>query len=149
MAGSRSEFAVDKSSVTIAPWPEPMGENSTAEATMTTLMEVIENVRSIRGELNVPIGAFVEVHIQCPDAEIRDRLETHLAQYLPAFTRVAGVTIAETLQKPPASAEAVIGELAIYIPLAEVIDLDAEHARLSKRASAGSQGRNSSTKDFR
>ena len=61
------------------------------------------------------------------------RLETYLAQYLPAFTRVAGITIAETLQKPPASAEAVIGELAIYIPLADVIDLDAEHARLTKR----------------
>ena len=131
--GSRSEFASDKSSVTIAPWPEPMGENSTAEATMATLMEVIESIRSIRGELNVPMGASVEVHIQCPDAEIRDRLERYLAQYLPAFTRIAGVTIAETLQKPPAAAEAVIGELAIYIPLADVIDLDAEHARLSKR----------------
>ena len=131
--GSSSEFGVDKSSIVIASWPEPMGENSMAEATMATLMEVIENIRSIRGELNVPIGASVEVHIQAPDAEIRYRLETYLAQYLPAFTRVAGITIAETLQKPPASAEAVIGELAIYIPLADVIDLDAEHARLTKR----------------
>ena len=131
--GSRSEFAVDKSSIAIAPWPAPMGENATAETTMATLMEVIESVRSIRGELNVPMGASVEVHIQCPDAEIRDRLEMYLAQYLPAFTRVAGVIIAERLQKPPASAEAVIGELAVYIPLADVIDLDAEHARLSKR----------------
>ena len=131
--GRRNEFAVDKSSVAIASWPEPIGENATAEATMATLMEVIESVRSIRGELNVPMGASVEVHIQCPDAEIRDRLEMYLAQYLPAFTRVAGVIIAERLQKPPASAEAVIGELAVYIPLADVIDLDAEHARLSKR----------------
>ena len=56
-----------------------------------------------------------------------------MAQYLPAFTRVADITIAESLSKPPASAEAVIGELAIYIPLADIIDLDAEHARLSKR----------------
>ena len=120
-------------SVTIAPWPESKGENSTAEATMATLMEVIESIRSIRGELNVPIGASVEVHIQSPNSEVRERLETYLAQYLPAFTRVAGITIAESLQKPPASAEAVIGELAIYIPLADVIDLDAEHARLSKR----------------
>lgn len=131
--GSSSESALDKNSVTVAPWPEPMGENPTAEATMATLMEVIESIRSIRGELNVPIGASVEIHIQSPDAEIRDRLETYLAQYLPAFTRVASVTIAETLQKPPASAESVIGNLAIYIPLANVIDLDAEHARLSKR----------------
>lgn len=120
-------------SVTIAPWPEPAGEDLTAETTMATLTEVIESIRSIRGELNVPIGASVEVHIQSPNTEIRERLETYLEQYLPAFTRVADITIAESLQKPPASAEAVIGELAIYIPLADVIDLDAEHARLSKR----------------
>ncbi|MXV76297.1 valine--tRNA ligase [Candidatus Poribacteria bacterium] len=123
----------DDKSVTIAPWPEPTGENSTAETTMATLTEVIESIRSIRGELNVPIGASVAVHIQSPNSEVRERLETYLSQYLPAFTRVADITIAESLQKPPASAEAVIGELAIYIPLADVIDLEAEQARLSKR----------------
>ncbi len=123
----------EAASVTIAAWPEPKGAHPTAEVTMRTLMEVIESIRSIRGELNVPIGASVEVHIQSPNSEVRERLETYLAQYLPAFTRVAAITIAESLQKPPASAEAVIGELAIYIPLAEIIDLDAEHARLSKR----------------
>ena len=120
-------------SVTIAPWPEAKSENPTAETTMATLTEVIESIRSIRGELNVPIGAAVEVHIQSPNTEVRECIETYLGQYLPAFTRVASITIAESLQKPPASAEAVIGELAIYIPLADVIDLDAEHARLSKR----------------
>jgi valyl-tRNA synthetase len=120
-------------SVTVSSWPEPIGENPTAKTTMTTLMEVIDSVRSIRGELNVPIGASVEVHIQSPNAEVRERLETYLAQYLPAFTRLADLTIAESLPKPHASAEAVIGELAIYIPLADIIDLEAEHARLSKR----------------
>ena len=123
----------DANSITIAPWPEPTGENSTAETTMATLTEVIESIRSIRGELNVPIGASVEVHIQSPNSQVRERLEMYLSQYLPAFTRVADITIAESLQKPPASAESVIGELAIYIPLAEVIDLEAEQARLSKR----------------
>ena len=131
--GSSGGSAADRSSVTVAPWPEPLGENPTAETTMATLMEVIESIRSIRGELNVPIGASVEIHIQSPDAEVRKRLETYLPQYLPAFTRVADITIAETLQKPPASAEAVIGQLAIYIPLANVIDLDTERERLSKR----------------
>jgi valyl-tRNA synthetase len=131
--GSSGESAIDKSSVTVASWPEPIGENPTAETTIATLMEVIESIRSVRGELNVPIGASVEIHIQAPDAEVRRRLETYLPQYLPAFTRVADIIIAETLQKPPASAEAVIGKLAIYIPLANVIDLDAEHERLSKR----------------
>ena len=131
--GSGGQFGIDESSVTTALWPEPIGENPTAETTMATLMEVIESIRSIRGELNVPIGASVEIRIQSPDAEVRERLERYLPQYLPAFTRVADIMIAETLQKPPASAEAVIGKLAIYIPLANVIDLDVEHERLSKR----------------
>ncbi len=133
LSHSSSEFAVNTDSVAVASWPEPIGEDPMAEATMATLMEVIESIRSIRGELNVPIGTSVNIHIQSPDAEVRNWLETYLPQYLPAFTRVAGITIAETVQKPPASAEAVIGDLAIYMPLANVIDLQAERARLSKR----------------
>ena len=123
----------ENTSVTIAPWPTPAAQNPSAEATMETLMKVIDNIRSIRGELNVPIGAAVEVHIQSPNIEIRERLETYLEHYLPAFTRVESITIADSLPKPPASAEAVIGDTAIYIPLAGVIDLDAEIARLTKR----------------
>ena len=125
--------ANDKKSVCIAPWPEPAGAHPEAEATMAAVMTVIESVRSIRGELNVPLGASVEVLIQSPDANLRAQLATHLSHYLPAFTKVKDITVAETVQKPPASAEAVIGELVLYIPLAGVIDLDAERARLNKR----------------
>ena len=121
------------SSITVSAWPEPTGRNIEAETTMATIMEVIESVRSIRGELNVPIGASVDVHIQSPNAEMRERLETHLAQYLPTFTKVGCINIASSIPKPRASAEAVIGELTIYIPLADIIDMDAEHVRLSKR----------------
>jgi valyl-tRNA synthetase len=131
--GGNNMFADDNASVTVAPWPKPTTENPTAETTMATVMEVIDNIRSIRGELNVPIGANVDIHIQSPNAEVRDRLETYLEQYLPAFTRVESIIIAESLPKPTASAEAVIGELAIYIPLEDVIDLEAEQARLTKR----------------
>ncbi|MYG00694.1 valine--tRNA ligase [Candidatus Poribacteria bacterium] len=120
-------------SITIAPYPKPTTQNPTVEATMASVMEIIDNIRSIRGELNVPMGASVEVHIQAPNTEVRSRLETYLEQYLPAFTRVDGITIAESLPKPSNSAEAVIGDLAIYIPLAGVIDLEAEQARLTKR----------------
>lgn len=130
---SRINSSNENAAVTVAPWPQPSEQNPSAEATMDTLMKVIDNIRSIRGELNVPLGAAVEVHIQSPDAEIRERLEMYLEHYLPAFTRVESITIAESLPKPPASAEAVMGEMAIYIPLAGVIDLEAEKARLTKR----------------
>ncbi|MYB63459.1 valine--tRNA ligase [Candidatus Poribacteria bacterium] len=120
-------------SVTVAPFPKPKEKNSTAEATMSILMQVIDNIRSIRGELNVPIGASIDVFIQSPDKEVRSQLETYLGHFLPAFTRVEKIEIGETMVKPAASAEAVIGNLVIYVPLAGVIDFDAEKARLTKR----------------
>ncbi len=131
--GANSSASDVNASITIAPYPKPATQNPDAEATMASVMEVIDNIRSIRGELNVPIGASVEVHIQAPNTEVRNRLEIYLKQYLPAFTRVDEITIAESLPKPSNSAEAVIGDLAIYIPLAGVIDLEAEQARLTKR----------------
>ena len=120
-------------SVTIAPFPKPKDKNSTAEATMSILMQVIDNIRSIRGELNVPIGATIDVIIQSPDREVRSQLETYLGHFLPAFTRVEKIEIGEMMVKPAASAEAVIGNMVIYVPLAGVIDFDAEKARLTKR----------------
>ncbi|MXV77447.1 valine--tRNA ligase, partial [Candidatus Poribacteria bacterium] len=96
-------------SVTVAPFPKPKEKNSTAEATMSILMQVIDNIRSIRGELNVPIGASIDVFIQSPDKEVRSQLETYLGHFLPAFTRVEKIEIGETMVKPAASAEAVIG----------------------------------------
>ena len=120
-------------SVTVAPFPKPKEKNSTAEATMSILMQVIDNIRSIRGELNVPIGASIDVFIQSPDKEVRSQLDTYLGHFLPAFTRVEKIEIGETMVKPAASAEAVIGNLVIYVPLAGVIDFDAEKARLTKR----------------
>ncbi len=131
--GANNSDSDVNASITVAPYPKPTTQNPTAEATMASVMEVIDNIRSIRGELNVPIGASVEVHIQAPNTEVRNRLETYLKQYLPAFTRVDEITIAESLPKPSNSAEAVIGDVAIYIPLAGVIDLEAEQARLTKR----------------
>ncbi len=131
--GGNSENVAGEASVTVSPWPEPTAENPDAETTMAAVMQVIENIRSIRGELNVPISASIDIHIQSPDAKVRDQLENYLVQYLPAFTRVNEIVIAASLQKPAASAEAVIGSLVIYIPLAGVIDFDAEKARLTKR----------------
>ena len=120
-------------SVTVAPFPKAKERYSTAEETMSVLMEVIDNIRSIRGELNVPMGASIDVLIQSPDKEVRRQLETFLGHYLPAFTRVDKIEIGETMNKPASSAEAVIGKLVIYVPLAGLIDFDAEKARLTKR----------------
>ncbi len=122
-------------SIVQAPWPEPHAawEDSVAEDAMKTIMSVIESIRSIRGEMNVPPTSKVEVLIQAPNPEIRGLLTEHLKEYLPAFTHFSRLSIAEHQEKPHAAAVAVIGDLTIYIPLAGVIDIEKERERLQKR----------------
>ena len=124
-------------SIMVAPWPEPnpAWDDSDSENSMQTIMDVIESIRSIRGEMNVAPSSEVEILIKAPSAETRNLLETHLADYLPSFTRISSVSIAESLEKPAVCATAVVGDLTIYVPLAGVIDIGAERNRLEKRLS--------------
>ena len=124
-------------SIMVAPWPEPnpTWEDPVSENAMQTIMNVIESIRSIRGEMNVPPSGEVEILIKAPNTENRNLLKTHLEDYLPSFTRISSVSIAESLEKPAACATAVVDDLIIYVPLAGVIDIDAERNRLQKRLS--------------
>ena len=122
-------------SVMVSPWPRSntTWEDPISEETMKTIMNVIESIRSIRGEMNVPPSSSVDVLIQVPNADIHASLEPHLQDYLPSFTRVSHISISDHLEKPSASAMTISDELVIYIPLAGVIDIEAEKSRLQKR----------------
>lgn len=125
----------DADSVMVAPWPTPNAEweDPAAESAMQTVMDVIDAIRSIRGEMNIPPSSEVEILIQAPNPDVRELLTTHLEESLTAFTRFSQISIAEHQQKSPASASAVLGELVIYIPLAGIIDVEKEKVRLQKR----------------
>ena len=122
-------------SIMIASWPEPnpAWDDPVSENAMQTIMNVIESIRSIRGEMNVAPASEVEILIKAPSAENLNLLETHLEDYLPSLTRISSVSIAESLEKPSACATAVVDDLTIYVPLAGLIDIDAERKRLQKR----------------
>ena len=122
-------------SIVIAPWPKKKTEkvNDEVEVTMQLLMDVIDNVRSIRGEMNVPSSSSIEVLIQTPDEKTRAILTEHLSDYINAFTRTSKIDIAEHHDKPDAAAVAVVGDVEIYIPLADIIDIEKEKSRLSRR----------------
>ena len=55
-------------SIMVAPWPEPnpSWEDSVSENSMQTIMDVIESIRSIRGEMNVAPSSEVEILIKAP-----------------------------------------------------------------------------------
>ena len=122
-------------SIVVTSWPDhdPALNDPKSEDAMKTIMSVIDSIRSIRGEMNVPPSSEIDVLIQAPDADIRELLANHLEEYLPAFTHFSRIFTAEHQKKPDAAAAAVIGDIVIYIPLEGLIDIKKEKTRLHKR----------------
>lgn len=127
----------DVSSIVVANWPKFSSEQIDEDdvVAMELVMDVIDGIRSIRGEMNVPPNSEIEVLIQAPDADNRTILDEHLENYLNALTKVADISIAESQDKPDAAAVSVVGDTEAYIPLKGIIDIDKEKARLQKKIS--------------
>jgi valyl-tRNA synthetase len=95
------------------------------------LMNFILGVRRIRGEMNIAPGKPLPVLLQNVSANDHDFLKTN-SVYLHRIGRLESITCLENEQTAPESAIALIGEMKILIPMAGLIDKDAELARLEK-----------------
>ncbi|MGV3651692.1 MAG: class I tRNA ligase family protein, partial [Devosia sp.] len=114
----------------ISEWPTLAGlEDEAADAEMGWLLALVSGIRSVRTEMNVPAGAKAKLVVVGATDDTRSRITTHL----PALSRLARLeTVDYAKEVPPSSAQMVIGEATYALPLAGMIDLDAERARLGK-----------------
>ena len=114
----------------LSPWPEQAtGLFPEAAAEIDWLVALISAVRSVRTEMNVPAGAQVPLVVVGANDETRSRLDRHAAA-IARLARVAGITRADAV--PASSAQFVVGEATWALPLADLIDIEAEKARLAK-----------------
>jgi valyl-tRNA synthetase len=92
-------------------------------------VELISEIRSARSETNVPAAAFIPlVLVNAPD-EFQARA-TRWGDLLKRLARLSDITFADT---PPAQAmQLIVRSVSVALPLAGVIDLEAERARLDK-----------------
>jgi len=95
------------------------------------LQELIEAVRNVRGEMNVPPGARISLLIKTEDSELAGVIEKH-QHYFANLTRVEELTVGADLIKPDGAAATVVGETVLYLPLKGVIDFAAEAERVKK-----------------
>jgi len=103
-----------------------------AEREMRWVMDFIQGVRQIRGEMDIAFSRKLEVLLQ--NANPRDVV--YLNRNLHYLTRLAGVESSRILgpaETAPISAVALLGTLEILVPMAGLIDPDAELARLMRR----------------
>ena len=113
-----------------AAWPVLEGlENAEATAEMGWLIDLITDIRRLRAEMNVPAGAQIPLIAVGASAQTAERLERHQA-LIQRMARLADIGISDTV--PPASAQTVLGEATLALPLEGVIDFAAERARIEK-----------------
>ena len=119
-----------QSMLILTEWPDLSGlEDPEADAELTWLIDVITNVRSVRSEMNVPAGAKLPiVVVGAGDTTLR-----RLVAGTSLITRLARLDeIAPQTTVPGESAQFVVGEATWALPLAGVIDIAVEKARLEK-----------------
>jgi valyl-tRNA synthetase len=113
-----------------APWPAHIGlGDAAAHAEMDWVIRFISEVRSVRAEMNVPAGAKIALLIKGASAANVARLERH-RDLIQRLARLATIDIAS--EAPHGAVQLVLDEATLILPLAGVIDLDAETARLRK-----------------
>jgi valyl-tRNA synthetase len=112
-----------------AAWPSPDFEDADAAADINWLVDLVSGIRSVRSEMNVPPAAIAPLVVVGASAETQQRLERHAS----AIKRLARVgEISQQDAAPKGSAQIVLNEATICLPLGSLIDLSAEAARLQK-----------------
>jgi valyl-tRNA synthetase len=115
----------------IAPWPQTGPVDAEADAAFARVQDMVRAIRNARSEYNVPPGRRIGALISAGE---------HLAllqAQLPVIASLASldvthVQLAEMLEMPAKAASMVAGGVTIALPLADLVDLDAEIARLRK-----------------
>ncbi len=113
----------------LAAWPDTGFADADAAADINWLIGLVSEIRSVRAEMNVPAGARTGLVASGASGETLARLERHESA-IAGLARVDDISVAEN--PPPQAAQMVVGEATMALPLAGVIDFDAEKTRLER-----------------
>lgn len=98
---------------------------------MDWVMQFILGIRKIKGEMNIAPGKPVPVLLANASASDAEWASRH-RPYLDFLARTESVTVLPAGDHGPESATALVGDMKVLIPLAGLIDKDAELKRLEK-----------------
>ncbi|WP_420415210.1 valine--tRNA ligase [Roseibium sp.] len=112
-------------------WPHATVSDDAAAGEINWLVDLISEIRSVRAEMNIPAGAKVQLVVVGANDQTNGRIATHESA-IQRLARAEDVSLADAA--PAGSAQIIVGEATVCLPLAGVIDLGAEKARLTKDA---------------
>ncbi|MGD8712790.1 MAG: class I tRNA ligase family protein, partial [Thiohalophilus sp.] len=124
-----------KTGETIMTQPYPIADESKVDSAAVTEMEWVKQfivgIRQIRSGMDIKPGKPLPVILQNYQDEDRDRVERNY-HYLENLARIESIQWLEKSEEAPESATALVGEMQILIPMAGLIDKEAEMNRLGK-----------------
>jgi len=124
---------VQGDSVMLQPYPtsDDALVDEAAVKEMQWAMEAIDGIRNIRGELDIKPGIRLNMLLQGASQQEQERFAVY-EPYINFLGRVDSTEFVDAKADVPESATALVGEAKILVPLAGLIDKDAEIARLTK-----------------
>jgi valyl-tRNA synthetase len=127
------ELNTDSDSIMLQPYP--VADNSKVDnqaiEDIEWVKQVIVGVRNVRGEMSISPATSLPIYFARGDANDQRRLEEN-RQYLCKLAKLASITWLDNPDDAPLSATALAGDLEILVPMAGLIDVDAELKRLCK-----------------
>jgi valyl-tRNA synthetase len=119
-------------SIVIRSWPEVHNnyKNDSAEKEMVFIQSLIGAIRNIRAEMNVPPGKTASLYVRSKDHVMailnRDQ------EYFSSLAKVDQILPFSSELEETVTATAVVDGTELFIPLADLIDVEKEKARLEK-----------------
>ncbi|SFE49732.1 valyl-tRNA synthetase [Paenibacillus algorifonticola] len=120
-------------SITLAAWPEYDAALEAPEAVkeMELLMDIIRSVRNVRAEVNVPMSKKIELMIK-PTSEAEAVILTRNEEFVRRFCGTSKLETGLGLSAPDKAMSSIVTGAELYFPLAGLIDISQEIARLEK-----------------
>ncbi|MGH8161310.1 MAG: valine--tRNA ligase, partial [Gammaproteobacteria bacterium] len=134
-------------SVMTAPWPRArdFARDPEAETDIAWLQATVSALRGLRSELELDPARRIRASVHGANAETRERLERHGAA-IAFLARLDALPAASENAVPETAATAVVGEATLAVPLADLVDVVAELARLNKTLERLEAGRGQTEK---
>ena len=116
-----------------AAWPDALAlklvSDPAVRAEMDWVIRLVSQVRTVRGELNVPAAARIECRLRGAAEKTGRRLDAH-RDIIARLARLDPILVDDAI--PEGAVQTPLDEATIVLPLAGVIDLDAERERLGR-----------------
>ena len=129
----KGQAGKDGATLMLQPWPVAAEEriDAAAEGDIEWVKQLMLGVRQIRGEMKISMAKRIDIIVQNAGADDLRRL----ADFEPLLNKLAKLESVRVLaagEEAPMSATALVGEMQVLVPMAGLIDKDAELARLDK-----------------